>query len=60
MLGQGGFGADPNVFKLTIEDTAGVARDFAYADKAKYKALTVNEMKANKDLPGAETGCGSG
>lgn len=56
-LGQTG-GADPNVFKLTIEDTNGVARDFLYADAAKYKALTKQEMEVGKDLPGAETGCG--
>ena len=52
------FGADPSVFKLTVEDTAGIARDFAYADKAKYDNLTLDQMKNRVNLPGAETGCG--
>lgn len=53
-------GADPAVFKLTIEDTEGKARDFAYADKAKYENLTLDQMKAKKDLPPEEGGCGGG
>jgi hypothetical protein len=59
VLGQTG-GADPNIFKLTIEDSQGKARDFSYADREKYKAMTQQEMEAGKDLPSEEGGCSGG
>ena len=50
-------GANPATFVLILEDQDGDTRQFAYADKAKYEALTKAEMEAEKDLPPPTDGC---
>ncbi|MEI9989028.1 MAG: hypothetical protein WDM86_03230 [Rhizomicrobium sp.] len=51
-------GADASVFTMTVEDTNGVARDFAYSQESTYKGLSLGQLEAGHDLPTADAPCG--
>lgn len=50
-------GADPSTFTMTIEDTSGVARDFAFSESLDYRSLTKSEMEQGVSLPNADQDC---
>jgi len=52
-----GFGANPNTFTLIVEDQNGVARQFAYADRAQYENMTVQQMEQAANLPSGNAAC---
>ncbi|MBX9575617.1 MAG: hypothetical protein K2X07_08265 [Caulobacteraceae bacterium] len=52
-------GADPLVFRMVVEDTAGTARAFRYQDRQFYEALSLQDMLNGVGLPAPVGGCGS-
>jgi hypothetical protein len=54
---DGSAGADPNNFTMTLEDTSGVVRDFAYSQENYYKSLSVGQMIGTVGLPDPDPAC---